>query len=70
MYKLDFEKSEEPEMKLPTFIGSQKKLENSRKTKSLWLCGLQQTGKFLEDRTTRSIYLPPEKPVCRSGSNS
>jgi len=34
MYKLDFEKSEEPEMKLPTFIGSQKKLENSRKTKA------------------------------------
>ena len=32
MYKLDLEKAEEPEIKLPTSIGSQKKLENSRKT--------------------------------------
>ena len=32
MFKLDLEKAEEPETKSPTFIGSQKKLENSRKT--------------------------------------
>ena len=32
MYKLDVEKAEEPEVKLPTSIGSQKKQENSRKT--------------------------------------
>ena len=32
MFKLDLEKAEEPEIKLPTSIGSQKKLENSRKT--------------------------------------
>ena len=32
MYKLDLEKAEEPEIKLPTSIGSYKKLENSRKT--------------------------------------
>ena len=32
MFKLDFKKAEEPEIKLPTFIGSQKKQENSRKT--------------------------------------
>jgi len=31
MYKLDLEKAEEPEIKLPTSIGSYKKLENSRK---------------------------------------
>jgi len=31
MFKLDFEKAEEPEIKLPTCIGSQKKQENSRK---------------------------------------
>ena len=31
MYKLDLEKAEEPEIKLPTSIGSQKK-QNSRKT--------------------------------------
>ena len=32
MYKLDLEKAEEPEIKLPISSGSQKKLENSRKT--------------------------------------
>ena len=32
MYKLDLEKAEEPEIKLPTSIRSQKKQENSRKT--------------------------------------
>ena len=34
MYKLVLEKAEEPEIKLPTFVGSQKKQENSRKTSS------------------------------------
>ena len=32
MYKLDLEKVEEPEIKLPTSTGSAKKQENSRKT--------------------------------------
>ena len=32
MFKLDLENAEEPEIKLPTFVGSQKKQENSRKT--------------------------------------
>ena len=32
MYKPDLEKAGEPEIKLPTFAGSQKKQENSRKT--------------------------------------
>ena len=32
MSKLGLEKAEEPEIKLPTFIGSQKKQESSRKT--------------------------------------
>ena len=31
MYKLDLEKAEEPEIKLPTYTGSQKKQENFRK---------------------------------------
>ena len=31
MFKLDLEKAEEPEIKLPTSIGSLKKQENSRK---------------------------------------
>ena len=32
MYKLDLGKAEEPEIKLPTLVGSYKKQENSRKT--------------------------------------
>ena len=31
IYKLDLEKAEEPEIKLSTFVGSQKKQENARK---------------------------------------
>ena len=31
MFKLDFEKAEEPEIKLPTSVGSSKKQESSRK---------------------------------------
>ena len=31
MFKLDLEKAEEPEIKLPTFAGSSKKQESSRK---------------------------------------
>ena len=34
MYKLDLEKTEEPEIKLPTYFGSLKKQENYRKKKS------------------------------------
>ena len=37
---------------------------------SLWLCGSQQTGKILKRWESRPPDLPPEKPVCRSGSNS
>ena len=32
MFKLDLEKTEEPEIKLPTSVGSLKKQESSRKT--------------------------------------
>jgi len=32
MFKLDFEKAEEPEIKLPASVGSEKKQESSRKT--------------------------------------
>ena len=32
MYKLDFEEAEEPEIKLPTFVGSWRKQRNSSKT--------------------------------------
>ena len=55
MYKLDLEKAEEPEIKLPTSIGSLKKQESSRKTsallampKSLTVWITTNCGKFLE----------------------
>ena len=58
MFKLDLEKAEEPEIKFPTSAGSWKKQESSEKhlfllywlCQSLWLCGSQQTGKFLKRR--------------------
>ena len=55
MYKLDLDKAEEPEIKLPTSTGSQKKQENSRKTstsasltmpKTLTMCITRNCGKF------------------------
>ena len=57
MLKLDLEKAEEPEIKLPTFTGSQKKQESSRKTstsalltmlKPLSMWTMTNCGKFLK----------------------
>ena len=55
MFKLDLEKAKEPEAKLPTSVGSQKKQESSRKTSTSAffitpkpLCRSQQTGKFFK----------------------
>ena len=41
MYKLDLEKAEEPEIKLPTSIGSEKKQGDSRKTSTASLTTLK-----------------------------
>ena len=41
MYKLDLEKAEEPEIKLPTSLWSQKKQGNSRKTSTVSLSMLK-----------------------------
>ena len=53
MFKLDLEKVEEPEIKLPISIGSLKKQENTRKASASALLIMpqslyrsQQTGKF------------------------
>jgi len=74
MYKLGFEKAEEPEIKLPTSAGSQETQGNSRKTSTSAslimlkaLCGSQQTVEnYSRDGNTRPPYLSLEKPVCRS----
>ena len=70
--------AEEPEIKLPTSIGSLKKQESSRKTSIYALLtmpkpltvGITINWKILRDRNTRPPDLPLEKFVCMSGSNS
>ena len=78
MFKLDLEKAEEPEIKLPTSGESSKKQESSRKTSTSALltmpkplCGSQQSVEnSSSDGNTRTPYPPPEKYLRRSRSNS
>ena len=78
MFKLDLEKAEEPEINLPTSVGSSKKQESSRKTSASALLtmpkpltvGSQQTVENCEGDGNPAPDLPLEKSVCRSGSNS
>ena len=79
IFKLDLEKTEEPEIKLPTSVGSSKKQERSRKTsisalltmpKSLTVWVTITVENSERDGNTRPPDLPLEKSVCRSGSNS
>ena len=79
MFKLDLEKAEEPEIKLPTNVGSSKKQKKFRKTftsvslttlKPLTVWITVNCGKFLKNGNAKSSYLSPEKPACKSRSNS
>ena len=79
MFELDLEKTEEPEIKLPTSSGSLKKQESSRKNiyfsfidyaKAFDCVDYNKLENSERDGNTRPPYLPPEKSVCRSGSNS
>ena len=77
MYKLDLEKAEKSDMKFPTFVGSMRKQENSRKTSasltmvnSLTVCITINCGKFSEmgkpDHLTyllRNLYASQEATV-------
>ena len=78
MFKLDLEKAEEPEIKLPTSVGSSKKQEFQ---KNIYFCFIDYAKAFdcvdhnkLEnserDGNTRPSDLHLKKSVCRSGSNS
>ena len=76
MYKVDLEKAEEQEIKLPTLIVSQRKQGNFRKTsasltmlKPLTVQITTNCGKFLK-RWEYQAYLYPEKPVGGLRSNS
>ena len=78
VFKLDLEKEEEPEIKLPTSAGSSNKQEKTRKTHAsalliapnLWQCRSQHTMENSRYGNIRPLYLPPEKSVCKSRSNS
>ena len=79
MFKLDLEKAEEPEIKLPHPLdhGKGKRVPEKHLLplywlcQSLWLCGSQQAVKNSSgDGNTRPPYLPPKKSVCRSRSNT
>ena len=70
MFKLDLEKAEEPEIKLPTSVGSYKKQENSRKTSAsltmlnpltVWITA--NCGKFFK-RWEYQITLPACCETC------
>ena len=74
-----FKKAEEPEIKLQTFVGSSKKRESSRQKSTSALLTMpkpltvdhNKLWKILKrDGNTRPPYLPLEKSVCMSGSNS
>ena len=77
MFKPVLKKAEEPEIKLPTFDGSWKKQESSRKTfisalltmpkpLTLWITITVENSE--RDGHSRPPDLPLEKPVCRSGA--
>ena len=79
MFKLDLEKAEKPEIKLPPSSGSSKKRQSSRKTSTfaslttpkpltVWIKTTVENSS--RDGHTRPPDLPPEKSVCRSRSNS
>ena len=78
MLKLDLEKAEEPEIKLPTSVGSSKKQESTRKkiyfcfidyTKAFYYVGHNKLENSSRNRNSRPPDLPPEKSVFRSRSN-
>ena len=46
MFKLDLEKAEESEIKLPTSTGSSKKQESSRKKKNIYFCFIDYAKAF------------------------
>ena len=78
MYKLDSEKAEEPEIKLPTSTETEKAREFQ---KNIYFCFIDYVKVFdcedhkktvensSRDGNTRPPYLTPEKSICRSRSN-
>ena len=63
MFKLDLEKAEEPEIKLPTSVGSSKKQESFRKTSTFALLTLPKTL-TVWITTNWKIFQETEIPDC------
>ena len=75
MFKLDLGKAEEPEIKLPTSIGSHKNQKNIYfffidYAKAFDCVDHNKLENSSRDGNTRPRYLPPKKFVCRSRNNS
>ena len=79
MFKLDLEKAEEPEIKLPTSIGSLKKQREFQKNIYFWFIDYTKAFDCVDHNKLweilKEIEIPGhltclEKPICRSGSNS
>ena len=79
MFKLVLETAEEPEIKLPTSVGSSKKQESSRKTsisafinyaKAFDCVDHNKLWEILKEMGIPDPDLPLEKSVCRPGNNS
>ena len=79
MFKLDLEKAEEPEIKLPTSVGSLKSkrvpekisisaLFTLPKTLTVWIT--TNSGKFLKRQEYQTPDMPLDKSEGMSGSNS
>ena len=60
MFKLDLEKAEEPEIKLPTSVGSSKKARKLKK---------KNKKKKTKKTTPTSALLTMQKPLCGSRQN-
>ena len=78
MYKLDLEKAEELEIKLPTSVdcGKSKRIPEKHLllfydySKTFDCVDHSKLWKIRRDGNTRPPYLSPEKPVCGIKSNS
>ena len=78
MFKLDLEKAEEPEIKLPNIHWIIKKAREFQK--NIYFCFIDYAKAFdcvdhnklwkILKENTRPSDLPPDKSVCRSGRNS
>ena len=73
MFKLDLQNAEEPEIKLPVFIGGHRKGKRIPEKKIYFIeyakvfncVDHNKLWEIFRDGNTRPPYLPPEIPVCR-----